>query len=167
MSSQAQALVRSRIGYRGWESPFALPFQRDLASLGEKMIPYAFLPFDSLSMVQGGVVGAGATEYGATTQEDDCWITHLVASSINPASPAVTGNFTVQFYDSERQKLWTPQPMLFNNVLGTAQKAFYLRRLYLLPSQGELKCSVINLSAFDAAIQVVAWGLRRDTWKAA
>lgn len=159
--------VLSRINYRGWENHVALPMQHDLDSLGDNMLAYGFVPFSSPDMVQGGTVGIGATAYGAMTQEDDCWITHLVGSVINPASPGASGGqFTVQFYDSERQKLWTPQPLLFGTALGSAQKPFFLRRLYLLPSQGELKCAVVNLSSFAAEIQVVAWGLRRDVWKA-
>jgi hypothetical protein len=157
--------VPQHITYRGFSSRFALPFQADLDSLGPGMMPFGFLPFSSVDMVSGGTVGVGATVYGSMTQEDDCWITHLVGSSINPASPGVTGNFTVQFYDSERKKLWTPQPILFGNALGSAKQSFFLRRLYLLPSQGELKCSVVNLATFAAEIQVVAWGLRKDIWK--
>lgn len=159
--------VLSRIGYRGWESHIALPMQHDLDSLGPNMIPYAFVPFDSLQMVDGGVVAPGATAYGSCTQEDDCWITHLVGSITNPEEPgAGGGNFTVQLYDSEREELWTQVPLPFNNILGSARRPFFLRRLYLLPSAGELKCAVVNLSNFSAVIQVVAWGLRRDIWKA-
>lgn len=130
------------------------------------MLPYAFVPFSSPDMIPGGTVGVGATAYGSMTQEDDCWITHLCGSSINPSEPGATGNFTVQFFDSERKRLWTPQPIFFANALGSAKNPFFLRRIYLLPSQGELKCAVVNLATFAAEIQVVAWGLRRDTWKA-
>lgn len=162
-----QPTILSRISYRGWESHISLPMQHDLDSLGDNMLAYGFVPFSSADMVPGGTVGVGATAYGAMTQDDDCWITHLVGSIINPSEPgAGGGNFTVQFFDSERQKLWTPQPIFFNNFLGSARLPFFLRRLYLLPSQGELKCAVVNLSGFAAEIQVVAWGLRRDTWKA-
>jgi hypothetical protein len=145
--------VLTRIPYRGWESQIALPMQHDLDSLSSK------------DMVQGGTVGVGATAYGSMTQEEDCWITHITGSSINPSAPASTGTFSVQFYDSERQKLWHPQPFFFQNVGGSAQQPFFLRRLYLLPSQGELKCSIVNLATFAAEIQVVLWGLRKDFWK--
>lgn len=158
--------ILSRIPYRGWESHIALPMQHDLDSLGSQMIPYAFLPFSSPDMVLGGVVQPGETAYGSCTQEDDCWITHLTGSITNPASPGAAGNFTAQFYDSERQQLWTQVPLQFGSVMGSAQKPFYLRRLYLLPSEGELKVGVVNLATFAAVIQIVAWGLRRDTWKA-
>jgi len=164
----APVIFRQTVSYRGWESPFALPLKRDLDSLGDAMIPFAFVPFNSLEMVPGGLVAPGATVYGAITQEDDCWITHLVGSStyLNEQRAIVAGIFTLQMYDSERKKLWTPQPILFANALGSAVHPFFLRRLYLLPSQGELKCSVVNLSPANATIQVVAWGLRKDVWKA-
>jgi hypothetical protein len=159
--------VPQRISYRGWETPFALPNQHDLDSLGPNMLPFAFVPFDSVDMIPGGVVPAGGTSYGSCTQEDDCWITHLVGSIINPQEPgAGGGSFTAQVYDSDRQKLWTPQPFLFGNLMGTARRPFFFRKPYLLPLNAELKCSIVNLSTFDAQIQVVAWGLRKDIWKA-
>lgn len=161
----ARPTILTRVPYRGWESHIALPMQHDLDSLGPHMLPYAFVPFSSVDML-GTTVGIGQTVYGAITQDEDCWITHLVGSCINPASPATTGTFTVQFYDTQRAKLFPNQPFTFGSILGTAQKPFFLRRLYALPSAGELKCSVVNLSSFAAEIQVVAWGLRRDVWKA-
>lgn len=158
--------VQQRISYRGWESPFALPSKHELDALGPNMLPFAFVPFDSTDMISGPV-GAGATVYGSCTQEDDCWITHIVGSIINPEEPGAGGGlFTVQFYDSEREKLWTPQPLIFSSALGTARRPFFLRKPYLLPMTAEFKCSIVNLSTFAAEIQVVAWGLRKDVWKA-
>lgn len=160
-------IVPAKLSYRGAGSWYSLPDQDELNALGPNMLPFGFVPFSSVDMVPGGTVGIGATAYGAMTQEDDCWITHLTGSVINPASPGASGgNFTVQFYDSERQALWMAQPFFFNNIMGSAQKPFYLRRLYKLPAQGQIKCSVVNLSPYAAEIQIVAWGLRRDLWKA-
>jgi hypothetical protein len=166
-STSGPVIVPQRVSYRKWESPYALPFQDELNALGANTLAYAFVPFSSPDMSVGGVVQPGATAYGQMTQEDDCYITHLCGSIINPAEPgAGGGNFTVQFYDSDRQKLWQAYPFFFGNVMGTARHPFFLRRIYKLPCQGQLKCSVVNLSTFAAEIQVVAWGLRADKWKA-
>lgn len=158
------SFVPASASYRKWESHYALPDPRELDALGETIV-YAFVPFDSQDMT-GGNIAAGVTAYGGMTQEDDCWVYALTGSSINPSSPGTSGNFTVQFYDTERQKLFQTQPILFANGLGSAQKPFWLRKPYKLPRNGQIKTAVVNLATFAAAIQVVMWGLRKDTWKA-
>jgi len=144
----------TRLPYRGYGSRIFLPFEQQLDALGPGMMPYAFALYDSLSM--GGAVGAQQTARGYTTQEENCWITHLVGSSQQAAG------FVLQVYDSERKLLWTPQPIVFSNALGTAQKPFWLKKIYKLPAEGQLACRVTNLAAAANLIQVVAWGVRVD-----
>jgi hypothetical protein len=156
-------IVPPKISYRGWESMWAMPDLRELANLGPT-IPYAFPVFDSIDVI-GGPLAPGQTAYGNTTQEDDCWIWAITGSSYNPATHALTGNFSVMFYDAQREELWMKQPLNFANAVGSAQKPFLLRKPYKMPAKGELKAQVLNLSAFSTHIQIIAWGLRPDSWK--
>lgn len=156
-------IVPPKISYRGWESMWAMPDLRELADLGPTII-YAFPIFDSIDAL-AAPVGPGATAYATTTTEDDCWAWALTGSMYNPATHALAGNFSFQAVDSQREKLWTPQPIFFGSAVGSAQKPFLFRKPYKMPSQAELKVAVINLSAFAAHIQVIAWALRPDSWK--
>lgn len=143
--------------YRGYGTRVFLPNLDELAAMEGKM-PYGFLPFDSVSMLTSGVVSSQATARGYTSQPDGCYITHLVGSSV--LADGTPGNFVVQFYDTLRKALWTSQPILFANSLGSAGKPFWLKRLYHLPPSAQLQCKVTNLSTQNNAIQVVAWGVR-------
>jgi hypothetical protein len=155
-------IVPPKISYRGWESMYAMPDLGELADLGPTIV-YAFPVFDSIDSI-GAPVAPGQTAYGNTTQEDECWIWCLTGSSYNPATHALAGNFSVMFYDAAREELWMKQPILFNSALGSAKQPFLFRKPYKMPSKGELKAQVLNLSAFSTHIQIIAWGLRPDRW---
>jgi hypothetical protein len=146
---------RQQLPYRGFASRIFLPSDAELEAIGDKM-PYAFVLFDP-SMIAGlstGTIAAQQTARGYTSQPDGCYITHLVGSSSQAAG------FVLQIYDTERQQLWTPQPIRFNNVLGTAQQPFWLKKIYKLPANAQLQCRVTNLATAANFIQVVGWGLR-------
>jgi hypothetical protein len=163
-NSPSPIIVPPKVSYRGWESMYAMPDLKELADLGPT-IPYAFPVFDSID--EFGIlnpVGGGQTVYGNTTQEEDCWIWCLTGSIYNTTTHTLAGNFSVMFYDAQREKLWMPQPINFGSSLGSAQKPFLLRKPYKMPASGELKAQVLNLAAFPAHIQVIAWGLRPDSW---
>lgn len=159
-NSPSRIIVPPKISYRGWESMYAMPDIRELADLGPTIV-YAFPLFDSLDAL-GGPVQPGQTAYGNTTQEDDCWIWCITGSSYNPATHALAGNFSVMFYDAQREELWMKQPISFASSVGSAQKPFLLRKPYKMPVSGELKAQVLNLSTFATHIQIIAWGLRPD-----
>lgn len=143
--------------YRGYGTRVFLPNLDELAAMEGKM-PYGFLPFDSASMIPSGIVTPQGTARGYCSQPEGCYITHLVGSS--RLADGSVGNFVVQFYDTQRKALWTAQPILFANALGSAGKPFWLKRLYHLPASAQLQCRVINLSTQNNTIQVVAWGVR-------
>jgi len=152
--------ARPLLSYRPWESRVALPSAAEIEALGDEYMPYAFAVFDSASMVDGGLVGAQQVGNGYVSQPEECYVTHLVGSAVN--SDGTAGNFVLQIYDVQRQALWTPQPLNFSNMLGTAKKPFWLKHLYPLPAGGQLECQVTNLSAtLSCSIQVVCWGVRR------
>ena len=158
---QREPLILSRLPYRGFASRIFMPFEQQLAAMGDKM-PYAFLLFDAATMVDGGTVLPQTSANGYTSQPEDCWITHLVASG-SPLEERGGARvpFALQIYDADRQKLWTPQPIMFQNATGNAGQPFWLKKLYRLPANQQLQCQVANLSATNAnAIQVVAWGVR-------
>jgi len=147
---------RPQLSYRGFASRIYLPSDADLECLGSKM-PYAFVLFDP-TMLSGGLttstLGPQQTARGYSSQEDGCYVTHLVGSSSQAAG------FVLQVYDTERQELWTPQPIVFNNILGSAQEPFWLKKIYKLPVNGQLQARVTNLATAPNSIQVVAWGIR-------
>lgn len=144
------------LSYRwGWLNSRAyLPDQTALAKLGFDLMPYAFTVYDSINL-PGGLLGAQQTDRGKYATPEDCWITHLVASSSQAAG------FAIMFYDTDRKELWNAQPILFPNMLGTAQKPFWLKRPYKMPINAQLQTKVTNLAATGNAIQVVAWGVRK------
>jgi hypothetical protein len=158
---QKEPLILSRLPYRGFASRIFMPFEQQLAAMGDKM-PYAFLLFDSATMVDGGFIGAQQTANGYTSQPEDCWITHLTAMSYIPqGDPTVATKFVFQIYDADRQKLWTPQPINSPNGLGTAGEPMWLKKLYRLPASQQLQCQVTSLEpVHNSIIQVVAWGVR-------
>jgi hypothetical protein len=144
-------LILSRLPYRGFGSRIFSPFEGQLALMGDKM-PYAFVLFDSASMIPGGVVAALDTQVGYVSQPEGCYITHLVGNG--------TGAFAFQVYDAQRRKLWSPTPIVSGNGLGNAGEPMWLKKLYHLPANGQLQCQVSNLANATNTIQVVAWGLR-------
>ena len=141
---------------RGWEEsrPY-LPDLTAIAKLGFDLMPYAFTVFDTVILFASGLLGAQQTAYGKYSTPEDCWITHIVASSSQVAG------FTVQFYDTDREELWAAQPILFGNALGTAQRPMWLRRPYLMPAEAQIQAKVTNLAAVGNAIQIVCWGVRK------
>jgi hypothetical protein len=140
--------------YRGYASRVFLPNEHELNALGDKM-PYAFKLFDSATLFPAtGTLASQQTARDYSSQPEECFITHLVGSSSQAAG------FVVQFYDTLRQKLWTPQPILFADSLGSAKQPFWLKKIYRLPANAQLQCRVINLATVANAIQVVAWGVR-------
>lgn len=150
--------ARPLAAYRGIGSRIYLPNPAQLESLPVDFMPYAFILFDSNNDNDGNV-DAQATAYGATTQPEDCFITHLVGSAIN--SDASPGNFVLQIFDAKRGQLWNNRMLNFANGLGSAGQPFWLKNLYRLPAGDELQIKITNLSATLAcAIQVVAWGVR-------
>lgn len=144
------------LSYRaGWlNSRDYMPDLTAIAKLGFDLMPYAFTVFDSI-VLAGGVLGAQQTAYGKYSTPEDCWITHLVASSAQAAGFAAT------FYDTDREQLWSSQPILFGNKLGTAQKPFWLRRPYKMPLNAQLQAKVTNLAGVGNAVQIVCWGVRK------
>jgi hypothetical protein len=144
------------LNYRGgWlnSRPY-LPDMTALAKLGFDLMPFAFTVFDSVTLT-GGVLGAQQTQYGKYSTPEECWITHLVASSSQVAGFAAT------FYDTDREELWSAQPIVFGNKLGTGKQPFFLRRPYKMPINAQLQAKVTNLAAAGNAIQVVCWGVRK------
>lgn len=133
---------------------FPDPDPTALSKLGFDLMPYAFTIYDSVNLA-GGVLGAQQTDRGKYSTPEECWVTHLVASSSQAAG------FAVMFYDTDRQELWNAQPILFNNILGSAKRPFWLIRPYWMPINAQIQCKVTNLAAAGNAIQIVAWGVRR------
>ena len=125
-----------------------------LSKLGFDLMPFAFTAFDSI-VLTGGVLGAQQTAYGKYSTPEECWLTHLVASSSQVAG------FSVTFYDTDRQELWSAQPIVFGTALGSAKFPFWLRRPYKMPINAQLQAKVTNLAAAGNAIQIVCWGVRK------
>jgi len=144
------------LSYRGgWEnSRDYMPDMTAIAKLGPDVMPYAFTLFDSITLA-GGVLGPLQSGRGRYATPEQCWVTHLVASSSQVAG------FAVQFYDTDREELWMAQPIVFAAGLGSAQKPFWLRRPYAMPVNAQLQAKVTNLATVGNAIQIVAWGVRR------
>lgn len=148
MQIQAPPII---LGYRGYATRVFAPNEDELGDV----MPYAFLLFDTATLFPAvGTLAAGLTARGYTSQPEECYVTHLVGSSSQAAG------FVVQFYDTLRQRLWTPQPILFANSLGSARNPMWLKKIYRLPANGQLQCRVQNLAAAASAIQIVAWGVR-------
>lgn len=144
--------------YRGaWGSKYHLPDPNFLAALGNKM-PFAFTLFDS---AQVGAIGSQQTLRGMSSQQPGCWILQLVASS-RLATDNTVGDFVAMFYDTEREQIWSQQPIDFSNGQGSAGQPFILKKPYLMPADGQIQSKVTNLSTDNNSIQIVAWGVRDD-----
>jgi hypothetical protein len=143
--------------YRGgWlNSRDYMPDLTAIAKLGFDVMPFSFVVFDTVALFPSGVLGPQQTAYGKYSTPEQCWLTHLTASSSQVAGFAVT------FYDTDRQELWAAQPILFPCSLGSAQKPFWLRRPYVMPTNAQLQVKVTNLSGVSNAIQIACWGVRR------
>lgn len=151
--------VPASLSYRNAFGSVFLPYAAQLAALGD-IAPHAFLAFDSATLagLAAGQVGAQQSALSSFSTPEDCWVTHLVGSGVPVGGGAVS--FAVQFYDSGRQKLWSPQPILFSNAAGSAQQPFWLKKLYRLPAGQQFQCRVINMRTVATAIQIVLWGLK-------
>ncbi len=103
-----------------------------------------------------GTIGAQQTDRGQFIIRDDCWLIALMASSSQAAG------FAAQFFNSKRGNLFQETPVNFANGEGTAQKPFYLKKPYLLPSPGQIQSRVINLALASNAIQIVGLCYRPD-----
>jgi hypothetical protein len=152
--------VPQMLDYRGMIGRVYLPYYEQLSALErsalDEMMPFAWLALDSATLpgLTNGQVGAQQSATSSFTTDDNCWLTHLVGSSSQAAG------FTFQLYDTERQRLLTPQPINFPNGMGSAKQPFWLKKIYKLPAAAQMQCQVINLAVNPSAIQVVLWGLR-------
>ena len=134
------------LGYRKAISHVYMPTVEDLATLRGK-IPYWWPLFD-------GSIGAQQAARSKFTAPDGCYVTHIVASSAQAAG------FALQVFDTERGEIMEDSPAVFPNHAGSAQRPFWLKKVYRLPSNGQIQCRVINLATVANAVQVVLCGVR-------
>ncbi len=135
------------LGYRKAISHVYMPNIAELAPLSGK-IPYWWPIFDASVASQQ----AGRNKF---TVPDGCYWTHIIASS------SQGGGFVLQLYDTEREQIFEDTPTtVFANHAGSAQRPFWLKKVYKLPVSGQMQCRVINLAAAANAIQVVLCGVR-------
>ena len=139
-------LIPSVIPYRKAVSHVYLPDPKDLALLQSK-IPYWWPVFDS-------TIPSQQAQRSKFTAPDGSFVTHIVASSSQAAG------FTLQLFDTEQGEIMEDSPVVNAAHCGTAQRTFWLRKVYKLPADGQLQCRVINLAAASNAVQVVLCGLR-------
>ena len=143
--------VAPQLNYRGpYTSPLYLPFEAELQALGATKFPFAFVLYD-------GTIGPQQTDRGQYSTPEECWITHFCASSHVEGG---AGAFTVEIFDAGRQQLLQFGPINSLNSQGTARTPFYLKHPYRMPVNAQIVSRIINLSAANNAIQVVAWGVR-------
>jgi hypothetical protein len=165
--------IPSIVPYRKFASRIFLPEQQALSELGDSML-FGFVAFDSTDVGLPNGIASQDVAYGNVTQPGECWITHFAASSWltlggTQADGITPGNFAVQFYDANRQKLWSESPIPLANSLGGFGNVgtsagflpFYLKRPYKLPASGALQTRVINLSTDTNRVQIMAWGYRQ------
>ena len=136
------------LGYRKAISHVYMPNIAELTQLDGKM-PYWWPIFDATVPAQQ----AGRNKF---TIPDGCYWTHIVASSSQAAG------FVLQLYDTDRQQIFEDSPTTVSpNHAGSAQRPFWLKKVYKLPTSGQMQCRVINLAPAAAnAIQVVLCGVR-------
>jgi hypothetical protein len=167
--------VPSIVPYRKFASRIFLPYTHELLEAGSgNAMPFGFVAFDCLDVGLPNGIASQDVAYGNVTQPGECWLTHLTASSWltaggTQADGITAGNFAVQFYDADRQKLWSEVPIPVANALGgfgsvgpaSGFLPLYLKRLYRMPTNGALQARVINLSTDTNRVQIVAWGIRQ------
>ena len=149
--------VAPQLNYRGpYASPFYLPYEAELQSLGESKMPFAFVLYD-------GTIGAQQTDRGQYSTPEECWLTDVIASSHLIAEGPLSGTagqFTVELFDAGRQQLLQSSSINSLNNTGSAQLAFYLKHPYRMPTNAQMVSKVINLAPNQNTIQVVGWGVR-------
>lgn len=135
------------LGYRKAISHVYMPTIDELSQLSGKM-PYWWPLFDA-------TVGAQQAGRNKFTIPEGCYWTHIVASSSQAAG------FVLQMYDTDRQQIFEDSPTTVSpNHSGSAQRPFWLKKVYRLPASGQMQCRVINLAVAASAIQVVLCGVR-------
>lgn len=140
-------LLPSVLAYRKAISHIYIPDTADLEQLQEK-IPYWWPIFDGAVLSQQ----AGRSK---VSMPQGCYATHIIASSSQAAG------FVLQIFDTERGEIFEDQPTVrFANHAGTAQRPFWLRKVYRLPSDGQIQCRVINLAKATNNVQVLVCGVR-------
>jgi hypothetical protein len=138
--------------------PSVLPYR--------KAISHVYLPnIDQLSALRGKIpywwplfdaaVGSQQAGRNKFTVPSGSYMTHIVGSSSQAAG------FVLQMFDTERGQMFEDQPTVVSpNHVGSAQRPFWLKKVYRLPSDGQLQSRVINLAAAPNTIQVVMCGVR-------
>lgn len=140
-------LLPSVLPYRKSISHVYMPHDADLAQLQDK-IPYWWPVLDA-------AVGSQQAARSKVTMPTGCYATHIIASSSQAAG------FVLQIFDTERGEMMEDAPIVINsNHAGTAQRPYWLRKVYRLPSDGQIQVRVINLAKATNNIQVVLCGLR-------
>jgi hypothetical protein len=132
--------------YRKAISHVYMPSIEELVQLVGK-IPYWWPLFD-------GSIGAQQAARSKFTVPAGCYATHIVASSAQGAG------FALQVFDTESGQIMEDSPAVFPNHAGSAQRPFWLKKVYKLPSDGQIQCRVINLAAVANTVQVVLCGVR-------
>jgi hypothetical protein len=136
------------LGYRKAISHVYMPSIAELAQLDGKM-PYWW------PIIDVDAVPAQQAVRNKFTIPDGCYWTHIVAGSSQAAG------FVLQIYDTDRQQIFEDSPTTVSgNHVGTAQQPFWLKKVYKLPTSGQMQCRVINLAAAANDIQVVLCGVR-------
>ena len=143
-------MIPSVIPYRKAISHVYMPDVFELSQLVGKL-PYWWPVFDS---AQTGAIGAQQAARSKFTAPEGCFVTHIVGSSSQAAG------FALQLFDTERGEIMEDTPVVFGSHVGTAQRPYFLKKVYRLPSDGQLQCRVINLAAAPNNVQVVLCGVR-------
>lgn len=154
-SSPDGVFIPSVLGYRKAISHVYMPIAGELQQLAGK-IPYWWPLLDTTQLgLAGNVLPAQQAARSKFTVPDGCYWTHIVGSSSQAAG------FVLQIYDTDRQQIFEDSPTTIStNHVGSAQRPFWLRKVYKLPNSGQMQCRVINLAQAAASIQVVLCGVR-------
>lgn len=134
------------LSYRKAISHVYMPSSEELTQLSGK-IPYWWPLLDA-------TVPSQQAQRSKFTAPSGCYATHIVASSSQAAG------FALQIFDTECGEIMEDSPIVFPAHAGSAQRPFWLKKVYKLPSDGQIQCRVINLAAAPNAIQVVLCGVR-------
>lgn len=146
-SGQSSVFIPSVLGYRKAISHVYMPMIDELAQLDGKM-PYWWPLFDA-------AVGSQQAGRNKFTVPSGCYWTHIVASS------SAAAGFVLQLYDTDRKQIFEDSPTTISpNHAGSAQRPFWLKKVYRLPANGQMQCRVINLATVVNTIQVVLCGVR-------
>jgi len=147
-NSPSDILLPNVLHYRKAISHVYMPDTKDLEQLQNK-IPYWWPVLDNVA------IGSQQAARSKVSMPQGSYATHLVASSSQAAG------FVLQLFDTERGEMFEDQPTLrFVNHAGSAQRPFWLRKVYRLPFDGQIQCRVINLAKAVNTVQVVICGVR-------